>query len=392
MSNTHTDKTVQTLPVTAIHPSPRNPRRSFNAAADAELLESIQAHGILTPLLVRAIDDWRGDDLYEVVAGHRRLAAARELGLETVPVTIRELTDDQAREAAIIENLQREDLAPLDEALAYSELLAHVGQTPAMVAAAVGKSPAYVGRRLKLLTLMPEAQTALREGALGVAHAELLVKLTPELQAKALEEAVWMPLYQRSEPEYDQASAVELEKTSPSAFHLNPIAELREWVERRTMLDTTDPEALSLFPEADEIIKDVQLGGDVPLPLEVALDRFGGSPAKDTIPPGVLRVNKDFREVPGKRCKSAQRAIVVFGDRKGDVVLVCLDKKGCATHWPPKAKPDSAAKAAPRMAWEEQERERKRRQAIWERVKPDVEQVIIAASAKVKTTPKLLQE
>jgi ParB/RepB/Spo0J family partition protein len=370
---------AQTLPVTAIHRSAHNPRRSYNAAADAELLESIRTHGILTPILVRPIDDWHGSDLYEVVAGHRRLAAAQELGLEAVPVTVRELTDDEAREAAIIENLHRENLAPLDEAESYQALLAIPGATPSSVAAAVGKSPAYIGRRLKLLGLIADARDALRDGRMDVARAELLAKLTPELQMVALREAVWMPMFASDAIAEDRC-----------ANHLEPVAALREWVEKRTRLDLQDEEVLALFPEVDELLASAPALACPP--IEVALDRFGQSPAKADIPAGVLRLNKDFREVVGKRCKAAERAIVVFGQRKGDVVPVCRDKKGCSTHWPPKEKADPAAKTDRWPSWEEQERERKRVQAIWERVRPDVEKVVIAASAKVKTTPKLLQE
>ena len=369
---------AQTLPIHQIVPSALNPRRSFNAAADAELLESVRTHGILTPLLVRCIERDE-QDTFEVVAGNRRLAAAQEIGLEVVPVTVRTLTDDQARETAIVENLQREDLAPLDEAESYQALLAIPGASPASVAAAVGKSPAYIGRRLKLLGLIEEAQEALRAGALSVAHAELLTKLDAKTQKEALAEAVWMPMFASDAMAEDRC-----------ANHLKPIAELREWVDRRTRLDLQDEEVLALFPEVDELLATPATAGG--LPCEVALDRFSMSPQKSTIPDGVLKLNVDFREVVGKRCKSAERAIVVFGQRKGDVVLVCRDKKGCTTHWPPKAKPDASAKPGRVMSWEEQERERKRQHAIWERVKPDVEKVIIAASAKVKTTPKLLHE
>jgi ParB family chromosome partitioning protein len=372
---------VHILPLDQIWPAASNPRRSYNAAAAAELLESIRTHGILTPLLVRCIERDE-QDTYEVVAGHRRLAAAQELGLETVPVTIRELTDDQARETAIVENLQREDLAPLDEAESYQVLLAIPGATAASVAAAVGKSPAYVGRRLKLLGLVEDAQAALREGRMDVARAELLTKLTPELQVHALREAVWMPMF-RFHDDGQESGTVET---------LEPLSDLREWVEKRTRLTVAslidDTETQSLFPEAAEAARAADGGHEL---HEVALDRFGQSPARGDIPAGVLRLNKDFREVTGKRCTSAARAIVVFGQRKGDVVFVCRDKKGCTTHWPPKQKADASATTDRRMTWDEQERERKRVQAIWARVKPDVEQVIIAASAKVKTTPKLLQ-
>lgn len=369
------------LPLHQIVPSALNPRRSFNQAADAELLESIRAHGILTPLLVRCLERDE-QDTYEVVAGHRRLAAALELGLETVPVTVRELTDDQARETAIIENLHREDLAPLDEAESYQALLSLPGATPSSVAAAVGKSPAYLGRRLKLLGLIDDAKNALRDGRMDVARAELLAKLTMELQTTALEEAVWMPLYSRD----DQTGTVDT---------LEPLSDLRAWVDRRHRLSVVDlvmdAGARALFPEAVELVE----ATPAEALLEVALDRFGQSPAKDAIPSGVMRLNKDFREVVGKKCKFATRALVVIGDRRGDVVAICCERKGpttCAVHWPPTVKADPTMAAKPRQSWEEQEKARKHEDALWQLVRPDVEKVIISATAKAKTTPKLLQE
>jgi len=253
----------------------------------------------------------------------------------------------------------------------------------------VGKSPAHIGRRLKLLTLIDDAKHALRDGRMDVARAELLTKLSPELQAKALEEAVWLPMFRVREGDQETGTLATLE----------PLSELRWWVERRTRLDVADliadDETRALFPEASEAVREIEWGVDAPPLLEVALDRFGQSPAQATIPADVLRLNRDYREVTGKKCKFAQRAFVVFGDRKGEVLLVCCEKKGpttCNVHWPLKVKADPSAQAAKRPPWEVQEAERKRVQAIWERVRPDVEKVIIAASAKVRTTPKLLQE
>jgi ParB/RepB/Spo0J family partition protein len=367
---------VHILALDEIRPSASNPRRSFNDAADQELYLSIKAHGILTPLLVRPISPHD----YEVVAGHRRYAAARELGLEALPVTVRELSDDQAREAAIIENLHREDLAPLDEAESYQALLSIPGASPASIAAAVGKSPAHIGRRLKLLTLIGDAQHALRDGRMDVARAELLTKLSPEVQAKALTQAVWMPLY---------AGGGQCAET------LEPLSDLRAWVEKRTRLTVADliadDETRALFPDAAEaVIRDPNDAECEPQLLEVALDRFGQSPAGADIPAGVLRLNKDFREVTGKRCKSAVRAVVVFGQRKGDVVLVCRDKKGCTTHWPPKVKADPEAGVKPRLSWEQEQAKRQREHAIFERVVPDLRKAVLLATAKVKTTPQSL--
>ena len=378
-------------------PSATNPRRSNRAAADDELLESIRQRGILTPLLVRCIEHDE-QDTYEIVAGHRRFAAAQELGLTRVPVVVRALSDEEAAQVAIVENLQREDIAPLDEAEAYDRLLLQPGVTVTEVAAQVGKSPADVGRRLKLLHTVQAVRDALREGRLDVARAELLAKLTPELQEKALKDnVVWSPFYS----EIDDAHDVE----HWTAENLTPIRRLREWVDARQVLKLADlavgGEARELFPEAAEAI-DATIGATIGATadmaratmLEVALDRFQRSPAKDTIPADVLQLGKHFRQVVGKPCKQAEKAIVVFGEMRGEVVTVCRAKKACQKHWPPaEAKPTARTPSTPpRRSWEEEEAERKRQQEIFEAVKPDLVKAIVAATAKVQTTPKLLQD
>lgn len=370
------------LPVEALVASAANPRRCFNDSADAELVASIREHGILTPLLVRLIEHDE-QDTYEIVAGHRRHAAALDLGLLTVPVTVRELSDDQARETAIVENLQREDLTPLDEAHAYQQLLSRSGvelTTIETVAATVGKSTAYVGRRLKLLALIPEVQEPLREGRISVAHAELLAKLNAADQALALGNAVWLPLQYQGQDNRDACTVAALQ----------PLAELRHWIERRTALNVatlaSDPESRALFPEAAAAIDEL---GPEDAPLEVALDDFG-KPVN--VPIGVLQPEKHFKLVTGKRCDHMERAIVVFGGRRGEVVDVCCAKKACKAHWPPKEKVGQGkGSTAPRRSWEEEEAERKARQALWDRVRPQAVQAVIAATKKVQSTPKTLR-
>ena len=366
-----------TLPPALLVPSADNPRRTFDQGADQELLESIREHGILTPILVRPIVDTPNpksgrSHMFHIVAGHRRWAAAEELGLANVPVVIRDLDDEQAAEIAIVENLQREELSPLDEAASYQKLLSlKDGATPAAVAATVGKSPAYVGRRLKLLQLVPNAQDALRAGRMDVARAELLTKLDPKLQDLALTEAVWMPLYSREA----HGQNAEAQQTSDQ---LEPLADLREWVEKRIRLAlpdlTADQETREMFPEAVEAAEGASAAG-VTL-LEIALDRFGQSPSEAAIPEGVLRLGKNFRQVIGKACKHAQTALVVFGECRGDVVKVCTAKKACESHWPKaattKAKGAIGSGDRPVENWKVEEEKRRAQQAIYEKVRPQV--------------------
>lgn len=178
---------IQQIPIGNLLPSKDNPRKSIDAVFLAQLADSIQQLGVQVPLLVRKI--WsrpEGPQHYEIVAGHRRYFAARNfLKLETLPCIVREMSDDEAREIMLVENLQREDLPPLEEAEAYEALRATLGTAEA-VAAKVGKPIEYVTRRLKLLTLIPFSCTALAHRLIALDHALLLAKLAPAEQEQAL--------------------------------------------------------------------------------------------------------------------------------------------------------------------------------------------------------------
>ena len=175
---------AQTVPIEAIRPSPFQPRRHF---ADAELdglAQSIREKGIVQPLLVRPIIDEAAD--FELVAGERRWRAAQRVGLHEVPVVIRPLGDSEALEIALVENLQREDLSPLEEAEAYSRLTREFGRSQAGLAEAVGKSRSHVANTLRLLSLPAPVRKSLDEGALTAGHARALLA-APDPAALALE-------------------------------------------------------------------------------------------------------------------------------------------------------------------------------------------------------------
>ena len=131
------------LKVDVIEPSPCNPRRHRNKVEDADLMASISTHGILTPLLVRPIPD---SGKYQIAAGHRRYEAAKKLNLATVPVQVREMDDKEYMEILHVENLQREDVHPLDEAIGYKELLEQGGYDVATLSARLAKSESHVSK------------------------------------------------------------------------------------------------------------------------------------------------------------------------------------------------------------------------------------------------------
>ncbi len=175
------------MPVEWLSPNPNQPRRIFTKDALDELASSIKQHGILQPILVRPIPE--AGNRYEIVAGERRWRASQQAQLHEVPVTIQYLTDEAVLELGLIENLQREDLTPLEEAEAYQQLMTRFGHTQDRVAAAVGKSRSHVANMIRLLTLPEPVKVYLREGKLSAGHARTLVTADdPVAMARAMVE------------------------------------------------------------------------------------------------------------------------------------------------------------------------------------------------------------
>ena len=164
---------VRLVPIEAIRPSPFQPRRHFAEAELDALAQSIREKGIVQPLLVRPVVDAMAD--FELVAGERRWRAAQRVGLHEVPVVIRALGDSEVIEIALVENLQREDLSPLEEAEAYSRLTRDFGRSQASLAEAVGKSRSHVANTLRLLSLPASVRRQLEDGALSAGHARALL-------------------------------------------------------------------------------------------------------------------------------------------------------------------------------------------------------------------------
>jgi len=161
------------LPVEKIEPNPDQPRRAFDAAPLEELAASIREKGIIQPLIVRPSP--RSDGLYEIVAGERRWRAAQMAQLHDVPVIVRDLDDSEVLEVAIIENVQRADLNPLEEAAGYNQLMEKFGHTQDALAKALGKSRSHIANCVRLLGLPDEVLGFLREGAMTAGHARALI-------------------------------------------------------------------------------------------------------------------------------------------------------------------------------------------------------------------------
>lgn len=180
-TNTATSQTAgQQIPIERIHPNPNQPRKRFESAPLDDLVASIKEKGVLQPLIVRPSGDG-----FEIVAGERRWRAAQQAQLHTLPIIIRDFTDTEVLEVAIIENIQRADLNPIEEAAGYKQLMDRFGHTQEKMAEALGKSRSHIANLLRLLQLPESIQGYVNDGTLSAGHARALITaVDPEGLAK----------------------------------------------------------------------------------------------------------------------------------------------------------------------------------------------------------------
>ncbi|MCU7795829.1 MAG: ParB/RepB/Spo0J family partition protein [Candidatus Thiodiazotropha sp. (ex Semelilucina semeliformis)] len=181
-----TGDSLNRLPVDLIQRGRYQPRREFDADTLHELAESIAAQGVIQPVIVRPVENGR----YELIAGERRWRAAQQAGLDEIPVVVKEVTEEAAMAMGLIENIQREDLNPLEEANALSRLLHEFGLTHQEVAKAVGKSRTTVTNLLRLLELNEEVKSLVESRRLEMGHARSLLGLKGEIQTKTADQVV----------------------------------------------------------------------------------------------------------------------------------------------------------------------------------------------------------
>lgn len=178
---------VLRIPVEDIRPNPHQPRKEFNEESLEQLAQSIKKHGLIQPITVRYI----GEKRFELISGERRLRAARLAGHEEIPSYIREVDDEDVISYALIENIQREDLNPMEIAMGYKRLIEECDYTQAEVAEKMGKNRTTITNMLRLLSLPPFIQAALRDQKLSMGHARALINVEdPDVQKKIFEKAV----------------------------------------------------------------------------------------------------------------------------------------------------------------------------------------------------------
>jgi len=323
--------------VSLCYESETNPRGTdFDGAALNELVASVKEKGVLVPVLVRPRA--KGQKEFEIVAGNRRFRAAQKVGLAEIPAQVQEMTDDEAREAQIVENLQREDIHPLEEGEAYRKLIEE-GKNYDLeaVAAKVGKSVSYVRRRLILTDLTAPSKAAYRRGKINAGHAELVSRLDSDEQAKAL------AFISRREPDMDELRE-EVQKlrigklvaTPPWKSHEAIVAAMApcEQCNKKKGGDLFgegaaeqcgDPTCFARRLAAHlELVKQDMKVKKIPLSL---ISTHWKSEVKGALASDAW--NRVNAKVP---CKSQHKALVVDGDDDlGQVINICTDPK-CEVH------------------------------------------------------------
>ncbi|WP_373018452.1 ParB/RepB/Spo0J family partition protein [Thiomicrorhabdus sp.] len=184
--NSNTDLRIEKLSVTQLQAGVYQPRQQFDETALRELADSIRVQGVVQPIVVKALDD----DRYEIIAGERRWRAAQLAGLDKVPVVVRQADSQATLAMALIENIQREDLNPIETAIGLQRLLKEFELTQQEVADAVGRSRTAVSNLLRLLKLPQSVQDALHEGLISMGHARAIITLPEEVQLELTEKAI----------------------------------------------------------------------------------------------------------------------------------------------------------------------------------------------------------
>ena len=221
----------QLLPTYKIEPNPDQPRQDFDEEELQALADSIEIHGVIQPLTVRQMDS----GYYQIIAGERRWRAARLAGLTEVPVIVMEADDRKVMELALIENLQRQDLNPVEEALGYQSLMEEYGLTQEDAAKRVGKSRPAVANALRLLGLCPDVLELLRRGDLTAGHARAILTLkTDKQQIDAAKKIIALGMSVRAAETLCKNMAKEpVEKPEPAVFAVDYVAECEKQLSRQ---------------------------------------------------------------------------------------------------------------------------------------------------------------
>jgi len=359
-----------------LHESPLNPRKDFEPGALRELAHNLVAEGQITPCIVRP----RPQGGYELAAGHRRYRAAKLGNLPTLYCVVREMDDRTFLEVLTIENLQREDLHPLEEARGFRSLMDEIGYDIPRIADRCSRSVQYVYDRIKLLQLTKPAQALFLEGRFSASHAILLARLSATEQAKAIGEndGAWGKISGLFQGEYAGARGrKELPGESTKAVS---VAEFREYIDQHVRFKAAEVDLPQLFPETDEKLRyateqeltvvHITYRHVLPPELKDRKEKTYGplSWKRADGKPDPRRYGDEGRKA-SKPCDHAVMGIIAIGDGRGEAFRVCVAKEKCQVHWPKskaktraKTRASSAGQEERWAAYERAQQERSRRE------------------------------
>jgi ParB/RepB/Spo0J family partition protein len=371
------------IPIAEIRPG-KNPRKLFDEDSLGELADSIRSKGVLQPILVRP--SGRG---FELVAGERRWRAAKIAGLAEIPATVRELSDEDVLEISLIENLQRADLHPLEEAEGYRQLMTRGRYDVGKIAEKTGRSIKYVYDRMKLLDLSKDAKKAFSSGKFTARHAILLARLKPDQQARAMREGALYQYERLLWDPHENGRASRQEALKPVS-----VREFEGWIDEHVRFPMEAPDPM-LFPESALAIKEARETKTKVIPI--THDHMVNPEARGE---GRIYSWRSWRRADGrkgaKRCPHAVTGVVVAGPERGQAFDVCVSKEACTIHWA-KEQREKKRRAAGRGRLSEdqlrkrEEEKRKRQQAAeeearrrWEKARPAI---LSAIAKRVKVAP-----
>lgn len=412
-------------PLEAIRESPLNPRKHYDPAALQELADNLTTQGQITPAIVRTIrpmevvsvdgQDW---GVVEVAAGHRRLRALQLAGLTTMALVRREMDDAEFAEVLNIENLQRDNLHPLEEAQGFRALMEQAGYDIARLATRMGRDRSTIYDRLKLLQLIEPAQRLFLAGRFELGHAVLLARLSPSDQERAIESSrsgngqvgglfvgEAFGLFSAEEDD-DLDRAAESDDVVERTRGMKPVSvrELQGWINRNVRFRPDEQDLPNLFPETaqaldvavEEDLKVVNITREYRVPDEARDENqrtYGEQAWKRA--DGETEPNRfGGKPTPGKTCEHAVMGVVVAGFGRGEAFKVCIAKKRCKVHWgkemresakAAKARESGAATSKParkEVDWQEQQRLENVERGRWEKAKPAV---LVAVAEKLPT-------
>lgn len=394
------EKIMLLLPIEDIQPSKTNPRKNFDDEHINALAESIKTHGVLQPILVRPVDAGG----YEVVSGECRLRASKAAALEEIPAQVRDFTDEEVQELQLVENLQRRDLHPIEEAEAFRKLINRFQFPISRVADQIGRSVHYVYDRLQLLDLGDVAREIFLSGRITPAHAVILGRLSVEDQGRVIGDPdnnfEGGKLFVREEGLFSPYS-----DENGRSVKCCSVKELQAWVDTNVRFAVEKAQAM-LFSETIEAVnaareEDVKV---VEITHEHYIQPHIREDGSKIISP------RSWKRADGKHdsdeCDHSVVGVIVSGPGRGEAFRVCVAKDKCAVHWSEYQKEKSARKkerllddgtaseraekeAARRKAEQEknerEEAERKLHQERWKKCKKHVLQAFATALIEAPT-------